>query len=142
MKIFNKNYNEPRITREIEALVGKPFSFRERLKRRGIGSSKLRVIEMSENLQPYFDKSVNLIHISIELRPIGIIVYLKGNVNDYAWAIPFYHLSIFQSDLYSVHAEGAFVKLDLKSVYPNNSKFVKQLQTAKADYELSTFSPI
>lgn len=138
MKIFNKNYNEPSVTREIESIVGKPFSFRERIKRRGIGSTKLRVMEMSENLIPYFDKSVNLAYVSVEQRPTGMIVYIKGNVNDYCWAIPFYHLNIFQSNFYSIHAEGEFLKLDLKSVYPHNSKFFKRLQSARTDYEVDT----
>jgi len=134
MKIFNKNFNDPNLTKEIDTLVGLPFSFRERIKRGGIGSTKLLVREMSENLQPYFDKSVNLTYVSIEQRPLGIIVYMKGNVNDYCWAIPFYQLSIFQSDYFSVHAQGAFLKIDLKSVYPQNGKFIERVLSAKASY--------
>ncbi|MDA7803574.1 hypothetical protein N8987_03255 [Crocinitomix sp.] len=140
MKIFNKNYNDPSVTKEIETIVGKPFSFRERLKRRGIGSTKLHVLEMSENLRPYFDKSVNLVYVSIEQRPTGMIVYMKGNLNDYCWAIPFYHLSIFQSDFYSIHADGAFLKLDLKSIYPHNAKFFERLQLSKANYQEDTYT--
>lgn len=130
--IFNLNYNDPTITRKINELVGKPYSLRERILKGGTGTSKLLVKEMSNELVAKFGLNHDLKYVSIELRSKGIIVYIKSKINDYAWPMPFYKLSVYQSNYFSIHFDGLFIKLDLTTVYPKNKKFVDQLMAAKA----------
>lgn len=134
-----KIYNQTKLTTEqknqVDQLIGKPMGYSVFRKKRGIVSDKLLVHSVSKNLKPYFDTEVSQQFVSIELRPKGVIVTAHGFKCDYIWSIPFYHLNIFQSDHFSIHALGAFIKIDLNSIYPKNEKSIRSLTAAKANFD-------
>lgn len=130
--IFNNNHNDKKIKKKISALVGTSFSWIERFKRKGIGSTRIKVIHTSAGLKDYFGRDQDIKYINIELRPKGILVYIKNKVNDYVWVIPFYKLSLYQSKHYSIHADGEFLKCDLSTIYPRNEKFFRKIHEKKS----------
>ena len=90
--VFDTTYTDKEVTIEINNLVGKPFSFKERFKLGGIGSHRIMVTETSDKLEQYINPGHSIKHINIELRPDGIIVHLKRHTQTYAWTIPYQKL--------------------------------------------------
>jgi hypothetical protein len=94
-------------TREIHQLVGKPFGFVERLKMNGNGSSRLEILGCSQKLEGLFRVSNDRRLASLELRPQGVILWFKDALEEFAWVIPHYHLSIYQNgEVFTIHASG------------------------------------
>lgn len=124
--IFARNTKSKETDRKIEALIGKQYSFRERLKLKGTGSMRMKVIKTSPGLSKTQDKN-DINYTSIELRPKGMIAYFRTKINNYIWVIPYYKLSVFQSETFNIHADGEYIRLDLKTVYPKNKKFFDRM---------------
>ena len=64
-----------------EDFVGKPYSFFEAIKRRGVGSKRMIVDKVSPNLNPILNTVSDLNYANIEMRKKGILVHMsqKGN---------------------------------------------------------------
>ena len=75
----NLSYKDLKIEKEINTLIGKEYSFLEKLIRRGIGSKKL-IIKKADNLiYDKLSKSYDLNECNIEIRSKGIIIYFKSH---------------------------------------------------------------
>lgn len=110
--IVNTSYPDKKRTQKINKLVGKPFSLFERLKMRGIGSPRLQIIDASPAISDCFRVGNGNKHCNIELRPQGLILWFRVAQETFAWAIPFFHLSIFKSlDYYTIHGSGNYAKI-------------------------------
>jgi len=96
--LYNVTYHEAKIEREINELVGKPFSTMERIKMNGIGSGRLVIKEASEEILELINKSVDTAYTNIELRPKGVIVGIKSIHETYLWVIPYYLLTMYKND--------------------------------------------
>ena len=131
MYIFNNNHNDKEITQALNKLVGKPFSLIDRFKQKGIGSRRIVVESFSPGLFHYFDDDNDLKKVNFELRPKGIIVYIKNKINDYKWAIPYYALHIYNTQTFSIHAHGNFLKFKQNEVFPYNQNFFDQVMSAR-----------
>ena len=140
MHIFNNNYTDKKITREINNLVGKPFPFLSILAKKGIGSTRMTLESFSPGLYNYFDDDHDIKKVNVELRPKGVVIYIKNKINDYKWVIPFYALHFYKTDYFSIHAHGNFLKFHCKNVFPANEKFFEKVMTEKTlvaiDFEL------
>ena len=134
--ILNNNHNDSEIRRQVDEALGKPYSLLERIKQGGIGSGRLLIHDASEPLANCLAKDHDLKYASMELRPKGIILYLRNKINEYMWIIPYYKLSIYKSDWFSVHADGMRMRFHVKSVYPYNAKFVSKLMDRKAQHSI------
>ena len=127
--ILSANKNTKEFNKTLTNLVGKKFSLLERIRMGGIGSGKLIVSEYSTNLQPCFGNQQDTKFVIAEVCEKGLIIYIKNAINDYVWLIPYYQLSLFKSTHYSIHSNGNFVKVDLKSLeQQNNMSFIKKLE--------------
>ena len=117
--------------RQTRALVnekmGKPFSLLKRVKLLGIGSTRMIIEKVSPQLMQYLGTSSSLDYANIELRPQGIIIHFRQKMREYIWLIPYYHLQTYQSEFFSIHAQGHFMKFRLNSVYPLNKKFIRKM---------------
>lgn len=104
--ILNVSYNDAKIRQEINAAVGKPFGFIQRIKMKGIGSGRLIIFECSPDIKRLISKNVDTAYTNIEIRPKGIIVGIKSVGENFAWAIPYYKLSIFKTANYLAVYDG------------------------------------
>lgn len=96
--MYNVTYHKDSIEREINRLVGKPFSAMERIKMNGIGSGRMVIKEASDEILELINKSVDTAYTNIELRPKGVIVGIKSIHETYLWVIPYYLLTMYKND--------------------------------------------
>lgn len=118
--LANVSYNNPKLTRKIDALVGKPYSLRKRWDLGGIGSPKLEIRDCSMEIRNLLLLDNNRNTCNIELRPEGVILRFRSLLETYGLIIPYYRLTLYKGDLgiYSVHSEHHFVKVaaDTKAI--------------------------
>lgn len=131
--LLNVSYSDKKITKKIDAEVGKPFPLKERWKMGGIGSPKLKIVEASMEIRNLLILDNNVDYCNIEMRPKGIIVGFRSLLESYALIIPYYKLTIYKGNLavYSVYRDNYFIKVeaDTKAV----QKFFRKLLDYKTD---------
>ena len=123
--IFDTSYYDPEIKKIIDETLGKSYSFMDRLKMKGIGSSRMEILDCSSDIKELLTSGFKGNFASIELRPKGVIVHFKKFTEHFSWIIPFYSLSIIQSNTINIHSKGSFIKLQLRS--KNSSPFIQKL---------------
>lgn len=132
--IFDITYFDTQTKITVNKTLGKSFSFFERIRLNGIGSSRMIISSVSPKIAEYLGDNSNLDYANIELRPKGVIVHFRYKMREYIWLIPYHQLQIFQTKTWSVHAQGEFIKFRPDSVLPKNKKFIRKLLSLKADF--------
>ena len=132
--IFNTSYINKDYTKESTQIVGKAFSFFEKIKMRGVGSSRFMIEELSPKLQPENMQSVAINYANIELRPKGIIVHFTNRLDRYSWIIPYYRLVIYSNQTFSMHSNGNYIQFKKNKYYQNNKKFIHKMTDFKNNY--------
>ena len=109
----NISYNDHKLKEEISKMIGKPFSFFERIKMNGIGSSNLRVLGCNSEIENLLNLDNNDNRCNIEIRKKGIIVRFRALLETYALIIPFYKLKLFkgESSVYSIYIDNYYIKV-------------------------------
>lgn len=130
--IVKTTYFDKKIQEAIIEKVGKPFSPLDIIKKGMIGSSRMIIKEYSKGFDSFINKNLDLTYASIGLRPKGIIVILSKSYYNLSWVISYHHLSIYKTDILSIHAEGEFLKLQIKK--KQNKKLIEKLLLYKAKY--------
>lgn len=125
--VFNTSYKNIDYIKESINLVGKAFSFLEKLKMGSVGSSRLVVSEFSPKLKPKNLDTIAVNYTNIELRPKGIIVHFTNRLERYSWIIPYYRLVIYNAQTFSIHANGNFIKCSKNKNYKENKKFIEKM---------------
>lgn len=115
--LLNISYNDPKVTRTIEELVGKPFKLRERWTLGGIGSGKLFITETSIEIHNLLVLDQNINQCNIELRPKGIIVHFRSLLETYGLIVPYYKLKIYKgrAEEYSIYKDQYTIKVAAKN---------------------------
>ncbi len=114
-------------------ISGLPFSFIERIKMRGIGCTKLQIIESSPQVSQLVSANTDTAYCNIELRKTGIVVGFNSVMRIYAWCIPYHQLNMYynagQLSIYGPYH-------NIKAIAPFNGtvdkKFIKKVLTLKA----------
>ncbi len=132
--VFNTTYNNEDFTIHSKDLLGKPFSILEKMKRKGVGSSRLMIVELSEKLKPNQKQFSELDYGNIELRPNGILVHFTNRLERYSWCVPYYKLVVYNTSVFSIHAEGSFIKFKKNKNYIENKKFINKMITCKNEF--------
>lgn len=130
--IVELSFKNKKVKLQIDEMLGKPYSFFQRIKMGRIGSSRMIVKEWSKEFTAFFTDSEKIKYASIELRPRGIIIHWSKNYSHFGWIIPFYKLAIFKSTLLSVHSEGKVLKMEKGSVNLSNDNFIQKILDQKA----------
>lgn len=130
--LYNTTYKNNEIKEAIDTIVGKPYSFLDRIKLKRVGSQRMIVEQVSPKYFQYLNKISDVNYINIELRPKGILVHLTQALNKFSWPIPYHYLSVFDSNLFSIHAQGNFIKVRKDYRYSSNQKFIQQILTLKS----------
>lgn len=109
----NISYNDHKLKEEISKIVGEPFSFFERIKMNGIGSSSLRIQGCNSEVENLLNLDNNDNRCNIEIRKKGIIVRFRALLETYALIIPFYKLKLFKGDsnVYSIYIDNYYIKV-------------------------------
>ena len=129
--IYNWTLFDKDEAKEINNILGNSFSFLQILKLRGIGSSRFVVDSVSEKLSQTINRVSDINYCSIELRPKGILVNITQQINLFSWVIPYYKLVIFNSNTFSIHANGSYIKMVKDKNYSNNKKFISKMLKLK-----------
>ena len=132
--IKNLSYNSKKINLVLLELVGRPFSFIERLKLGGIGSNKLVIADASKEIVELLRLDNNVNYCNIEIRKNGLIIRFRSLLETYGLIIPYYKLIIYkgESNIYSLYKDTNYIKffVDNKST----SLFMKKIIRLKIDY--------
>ena len=131
--IYNRTLFDKDEAKEINTMLGDSFSFFQILKLRGIGSSRFVIDSVSEKLSQTMNKVSDVNYCSIELRPNGILVNITQQINLFSWVIPYYKLVIFNSNTFSIHANGSYIKMVKDKNYLNNKKFITKMLKLRQD---------
>ena len=110
----------PDLARKINKLVGKPFSLLARLRMGGIGSHRMCVKGYSRGFENLLQRNSNLLYSNIELRPKGIIVHISQRNHRFSWVLPYYHLAVFQSEGFTLHGNGEFIRFHTDVYFDKN----------------------
>lgn len=139
--LFNTSYTDKEITKQINNLVGKPFSFIKAIKLKGIGSKRMIIDEVSPNLHTIVNLVNDINYGSIELRSKGILIHIGKGLQRFAWVIPYYKLVIYKTNGASIHADGKFIHFRENKTFKENKQFFKKLLDQKINFD-SQFSTI
>jgi hypothetical protein len=132
--IFNTTYRNEDFDDESVVLVGKKMTLFERIKQGGIGSGRLMIQQMSPKLNLGKLKFSEVDYGNIELRPKGVIVHYTKKLERFSWVIPYYRLVIYNSDFFSIHANGNFIQFVKNKNYTENKKFINKMVGIKNDF--------
>ncbi len=133
--IYDSTYSDKEKTKSIDNIVGKPYSFFQALKLNGIGSKRMIIEEVSPNLSQYLNTVSSLNYANIELRPIGILIRINKGLQNFTWAIPYYHLVIFKTNGASIHAQGKYVHFRNNKTFKENKGFFKKMMDQKIRFD-------
>ena len=129
--LFNTSYRNKDYEKKSIEMLGKAYSLFEKIKLKGIGSGRLVINEFSATLKPKNMQSVDTNYANIELRPKGIIIHFANRLDRYSWTIPYYRLTIFSTETFSIHCNGEFIKFKKSRHYKDNKKFIKKMMNFK-----------
>ena len=125
--IYNRTYFNKDEAREINNILGNSFGFLQILKLRGVGSSRFVIDSVSKKLSQTINEGSDVNYCSIELRPNGILINITQQLNLFSWIIPYYKLVVFNSNTFSIHANGSYIKIIKDKNYSNNKKFITKM---------------
>ncbi|WP_317042724.1 hypothetical protein [Bizionia echini] len=133
--ILNSTYHEKEHKKIITDLIGKPYTFFEAIKLKGIGSKRMIINEASPNLQPYLNRVDDINYANIEMRSGGIIIFINKGLQNFSWIIPYYQLVIYKTNGASIHAQGKFINFKNNKTFKENKAFFNRLLNAKVVYD-------
>ncbi len=140
MVLDTTHYN-PQHKQIIDDLVGRSYTFFQKLKLGGIGSKRMIIDKVSPNMQNVMNTVSDINYGNIELRPNGILVMVTKGLKSYTWAIPYYHLVIYKINGSSIHAQGKFVHFRANKTFNENKKFFGKLYDQKVKYDMQYKMP-
>ena len=134
--LLNVSYNNPKVKNKIIEEVGLPFTLRERIKMKGIGSSKLFITATSVQINNLLILDSYINTCNIEMRPKGILVGFRSLLESYVLVIPYYKLKLYKgkAEEYSIYRDNYFIKIRALAKDKSTHKFVKKIMDYKAEY--------
>ena len=132
--IFNTTHPNQNFILYSNKLLGKPYSIFNKIKMNGVGSARFTIAEISEKLKTNKKQFSELSHGNIEIRPSGILVHYTNRLERFSWCIPYYRLVVYNSDFFSLHAEGSFIKFFKNKNYTENKKFISKMLDHKNEF--------
>ena len=133
--ILNSTYHNKEEKQILTDLVGKPFSFLESIKMKGVGPKRMIIEEVSPNLYTYLNTTSDLNYANIELRTDGILIYINKGLQNFTWAIPYYQLVIYKTSGTSIHGQGKYIHFKNNKTFKENKSFFSKLWDKKIKYD-------
>ena len=133
MAVYNITYKNKENEKLIDQQMGKAYGILEKIKLKGIGSRRLIIENFSANIAHLALKVSGIQYANIELRPKGVIVHVNQGIYTHAWTIPYYHLSIYNGDYFTIHGAGSFIQFNKEKSWKENKSFLQKLVSLKAE---------
>ena len=137
MAIYNISYKDKDTDKLIDEEMGNAFSLIKKLQLGGIGSRRLIIEHFSKNMSHLKLKVSGLQYANIEIRPKGIIIHINQGIYTYAWTIPFFRLSIYNGDFFTIHGNGNYIQFNKEKSWKENRNFLQKLIHLKSKYKPS-----
>ena len=137
MAIYNISYKDKETDKLINEEMGNAYSMIKKLQLGGIGSRRLVIEHFSENINHLKLKVSGLQYANIEIRPKGIIIHINQGIYTYAWTIPFFRLSIYNGDFFTIHGNGNYIQFNKEKSWKENRNFLQKLIHLKSKYKPS-----
>ncbi|NBT88053.1 MAG: hypothetical protein EBT51_07070 [Flavobacteriaceae bacterium] len=118
--------------------LGPAYGLFDRLSIGRIGSRRMMIHSYSEGFWPLKNKFQDILYGNMELRPNGIILYATNGGKRMGWIIPYHELIIFDSDWFSIHAQGLVIKFEKNRNYNENKSFIRMMMDKRLEW-LSQF---
>jgi hypothetical protein len=134
MGLYNITYKNKETEKEINAEMGKPFGLIEKLRLGGIGSRRMIIENFSEDLKNLALKVSGIQYANIELRPNGVIIHINQGIYTHAWTIPYFRLSIFNGDYFTVHGGGSHIQFNKEKSWKENKEFLQKIVKLKSEF--------
>ena len=132
--IYNTTQTNEDYDVALKAYLGKGYSLINKIKMNGIGSQRMMIAELSPKLKPKKIQFSEIDYGNIELRPKGILVHFTNRLDRYSWIIPYHKLIIFNSQFFSIHADGSYIRFLKNRNYIDNRKFISKMIDVKNKY--------
>ena len=133
--ILDTTYKNKEHDEIINDLVGKPFTFLQSIKMRGIGSKRMIIEDVSPNMKMYINTFADVNYANIELRPFGILIRINKGLKNFTWVIPYYQLVIYKTNGSSIHAQGKFIHFRNNMTFKENKSFFNKLMDKKIEFD-------
>ena len=133
--VLDTTYYNKEHKKLFDNFVGKPYTFFEAIKRRGVGSKRMIVDKVSPNLNPILNTVSDINYANIEMRKKGILIHITKGLKNFTWAIPFYHLVLYKTDGMSIHAQGRFIHFKKSKNFYENKIFLRSLLKEKVQFD-------
>lgn len=119
----------------IDDQVGKPYTLAQRKELGRTTFSKIPITAASIEIYNLLTVNQQENSCSIELRPKGIIISFRSNMESYSLIIPNYKLKVYKgkAEEYSFYKDHYFIKVWASAVDPEIHSFVKQIRKNKSD---------
>lgn len=142
--IFNTTHTNKDNDAIIADLIGKPYSFFQAIKLKGVGSKRMVIADVSIRFKEMMNSVNDINYANIELREKGILVHINKGLKNYSWAIPFYQLHLYKTNGFSIHAQGNFVRFANNTLLKENKQFLDKLLDLKVknDEQYSFYNTI
>ena len=134
MGLYNITHKNKETEKEINAEMGKPFGLIEKLKLGGIGSRRMIIENFSEDIKNLALKVSGIQYANIELRPNGIIVHINQGIYTHAWTIPYFRLSVFNGDFFTIHGGGSHIQFNKEKSWKENKDFLQKIVKLKSEF--------
>ena len=134
MGLYNITYKNKETEKEINAEMGKPFGLIEKLRLGGIGSRRMIIENFSEDISSLALKVSGIQYANIELRPNGVIIHINQGIYTHAWTIPYFRLSIFNGDYFTVHGGGSHIQFNKEKSWKENKEFLQKIVKLKSEF--------
>lgn len=133
--LFNITYTDKKTQEQINDYIGKPYGFLDRIRMRGIGTSKMQIVEASENIAELLGNRNTVHYCYLEIRPKGLLVGFQSVLRTYVLLIAFHELSIYyNSGILSIYGKKNSIKMKPPFNADLDKKFLKKVLSLKADY--------
>ena len=138
MGLYNISYNDKETDKLINDEMGKPYSLIKKIKLKGIGSRRMIIEHFSDDMKHLTLKVSGIQYANIELRPKGLIIHINQGIYTYAWTVPFFRLSIYNGDYFTVHGNGNFIQFNKEKSWKENRTFLQKIMHLKSIYNPTT----
>ena len=125
--ILNLTYYNKENNMKIDEVLGFKFNLIKSLKLKGTGSRRMIIENFSSHFSKVKSDFNDIQYANVELRPKGIVVHINKGIENYGWIIPYFRLSIFSSNFFSIHSEGAFINFNKSKSLTENKHFIRKL---------------
>ncbi|WP_034058673.1 hypothetical protein [Lacinutrix jangbogonensis] len=133
--ILNTTHTSKENKELINDLVGKPYSFMQSIKLKGIGSKRMVIEDASPNFKQYLNTVSDINYANLELRSSGILIHITKGLQNFTWTIPFYQLVIYKTNGSSIHAQGRFIHFQNNKMLKENKLFFDKVLNEKIKFD-------